>query len=225
MVRTTGPAAAIAGIAPGIQGQGVWMGRRQLFVRFAAEAETAVLYTPEMLARHVSRVVEQSPLHSISLSGRDPLASEELIREALSQWKPPVPVMVDCDGERPDAVTLLAPHVSMIQVTVEFTNAPSSLDRALASLAAAAAAGREHAAVLAPHEGTTDGQMLWFIEQAHGTAPGTKIVVHPALGGDRTAGGGGGTVDRRYASLMERAMAIHHDVVLWLRVPSPVGGR
>lgn len=227
MARTTGPAAAIAGIAPGIQSQGVWMGRRQLFVRFAAEAETAVLYTPEMLARHVARVVDQSPLHSISLSGRDPLASEELICEALGQWISPIPVMVDCDGERPDAVTRIAPYASMIQIVVEFNSAPASLDRAVASLAAADAAGREHAAVLAPHEGTTDGQMLWFIEQTHAAAPGTKIVVHPALQGERTAGGrgGGGPLDRRYASLIERGLAIHRDIVLWVRVPSPLGGR
>lgn len=226
MVRTTGPAAAIAGIAPGIQSQGVWMGRRQLFVRFAAEAETAVLYTPEMLARQLSRVVDQAPLHSISLSGRDPLASEALICEVLAAWQSPVPVMVDCDGERPDAVTRVAPRVSMVQIVVEFTGGAASLDRAVASLAAAAAAGREHAAVLAPHETTTDGQMLWFIEQAHAAAPGTKIVVHPVSGGERgSVGGGGGSLDRRYASLMERALAIHRDVVLWMRVPGPVGGR
>ena len=217
--RTTGPAAAIAGISPGIQSQGVWMGRRQLFVRFAAEAETAVLYTPEMLARHVQRVVGQSPLHSISLGGRDPLASEELIVDALQRWQSPIPVMVDCDGERPEAVTKVAPHVAMVQVTVEFVNTSSSLDRALASLAAASAAGRDHAAVLTPHEGTTDGQMLWFIEQAHRVAPGTKIVVHPVVGAERTG------VDRRYASLLERGMAIHNDLAFWLRIPGPVGGR
>ena len=220
MVRTSGPAAAIAGIAPGIQAQGVWMGRRQLFVRFAAEAETAVLYTAEMLARHVGRVISQSPLHSISLSGRDPLASDDMICESLGQLQSPIPVMVDCYGERPEAVTRVAPHVSMVQVTVEFATAPSSLDRALASLVAAAAAGREHAAVLAPHDGTTDGQMLWFIEQAHTAVPGTKIVIHPPAV-DRT----GGALDRRYASLMERALAIHRDIALWLRVPGPVGAR
>ena len=178
-----------------------------------------MLYTPEMLARHVGRVVGQSPLHSVSLGGRDPLASEELIIDALTRWQSPIPVMVDCDGERPEAVTKVAPYVAMIQVTVEFVNTTSSLDRALASLAAASAAGREHAAVLTPHEGTTDGQMLWFIEQAHGVAPGTKIVVHPVVGTERAG------VDRRYASLVERGMAIHHDLAFWLRIPPPVGAR
>ena len=31
--------AALAGVPSGIQSQGVWQGRRQLFVRFAGEAE------------------------------------------------------------------------------------------------------------------------------------------------------------------------------------------
>ncbi|MDA1080580.1 MAG: hypothetical protein O2973_02720 [Gemmatimonadetes bacterium] len=39
------PAAALAGVPAGVQAQGVWMGRRQLFVRFAGEAETATMYS------------------------------------------------------------------------------------------------------------------------------------------------------------------------------------
>src|ERR671938_18138 len=81
----TGPTAAIATIASGVQSQGVWTGRRQLFVRFAAEAETAILYTPEMLAKQLQRMVGQSPLHSISLSGRDPLASAGQILRFIEQ--------------------------------------------------------------------------------------------------------------------------------------------
>ena len=34
------PTAALAGVPAGLQAQGVWAGRRQLFIRFAAEAET-----------------------------------------------------------------------------------------------------------------------------------------------------------------------------------------
>src|ERR671933_1246885 len=215
----TGPTAAIATIAPGVQSQGVWAGRRQLFVRFAAEAETAILYTAEMLAKQLQRLTGQSPLHSISLSGRDPLASAELIAATFAQWRPPLPVMVDCDGQRPEAVAEVASGVTMIQVTFEFGDAPALADRALATLAAAARATREHAAVLAPRNGTSDGQILRFIEQAHAAAPGTKIVVHPAPGTERAP------LERRYATLLEQAMQIHRDVDLVMRIPSPVGVR
>jgi hypothetical protein len=131
----------------------------------------------------------------------------------------PVPVMLDCDGQRPEAVPLVAADVSMIQVTYDFGDAPASAERALASLAAATRAGRAHAAVLVPRDGTSDGQILRFVEQTHATAPGTKIVVHPGEGAMRTS------LDRRYATLLERAMAIHHDTVLLMRIPGPVGSR
>jgi hypothetical protein len=218
-MRVTGPTAAIAGIHPGVQCQGVWTGRRQLLVRFAGEAETAMLYTAEMLTRQIAHAVEQSPLHSISFAGSDPLASAELIAQILAHWHSPVPVMLDCDGQRPEAIPEVAAGLAMVQVTYDFGDAPASGERVLASLAAAARAERAHAAVLAPRDGTSDGQILRFVEQTHATAPGTKIVVHPGEGAMRAS------LDRRYATLLERAMAIHHDTMLLMRIPAPVGAR
>jgi len=127
--------------------------------------------------------------------------------------------MLDCNGQRPEAVARVAPCVSRVQVTYEFVEGPASAERTLSSITAAVSAGREHAVVLAPNESTTDGQMLRFVEQTHACAPGTKIVIHPIPGSER------GPLDRRYATLLERAMALHHDTVLLMRVPGPVGGR
>ena len=217
--RSSGPTAAIAGISPGVQSHGIWAGRRQLFVRFAAEAETAVLYSGEMLAKQIDRAAGQTPLHSICFGGRDPLASAAMISAAFQQWKPPIPVMLDCDGQRPESLAEVFSGITLLQVTFEFADAPAVADRALASLGSAAHAGKEHAAVLAPREGTSDGQIMRFVEQAHAAAPGTSIIIHPWLSGER------GTVDRRYASLLERAMAIHRDTRLAMRIPGPVGVR
>ena len=138
-LRTTGPTAAIAGIAPGVQSQGIYAGRRQLFVRFAAEAETAVLYTPEMLARQLGRSAGQSTLHSVALCGRDPLASGSLIAATFSHWQAPLGVMLDTNGQRPEALTEVLSGITMVQVTVDFAEGASQ-ERALASLGAAAAA-------------------------------------------------------------------------------------
>ena len=52
-IHEAGPSAALAGVPAGIQSQGAWAGRRQLFVRFAAEAETAVMYTADALAKEL----------------------------------------------------------------------------------------------------------------------------------------------------------------------------
>ena len=43
------PSAALTGVPAGVQSQGAWVGRRQLFVRFAGEAETATMYTSQAL--------------------------------------------------------------------------------------------------------------------------------------------------------------------------------
>ena len=53
-------AAALAGVPAGVQAQGIWAGRRQLFVRFAGEAETATMYTAIALVREIERQLPRS---------------------------------------------------------------------------------------------------------------------------------------------------------------------
>ncbi len=77
MAQVAGPTAALAGIPAGLQAQGVWQGRRQLFVRFAAEAETATMYTADALASELRRSTSRSAFHSIAIAGRDPLGNVE----------------------------------------------------------------------------------------------------------------------------------------------------
>ncbi len=76
-----------------------------------------------------------------------------------------------------------------------------------------------HALVLAPRDATSDGQILRLVEQAHGAVPAVQIVLHPAPSGDKPP------LDRRYATLMDQAMAIHRDITFTMRVPGPVGVR
>ena len=219
MPRSTGPTAAIAGITPGIQSQGVWTGRRQLFVRFAGEAETAVLYNGEMLAKQVDRAVAHTALHSIALAGRDPLGSGPLIADAFARWQSSLPVMLDCDGQRPDDLAPVLGSLTMLQVTFEFGDAPALAERALSSLHSAASTKIGHALVLSPRDATSDGQVLRLVEQAHAAVPDVQIVLHPSPSGEKQP------LDRRYATLVDQAMAIHRDIVLVLRVQGPVGVR
>src|SRR5438270_7022445 len=101
------PTAALAGIPAGLQSQGVWAGRRQLFVRFAIEAETATMYTADALANEVRRSTARSAFHSISISGRDPLANVEYLKAAFAKAATSLPVMLDCDGQRPAEIAEL----------------------------------------------------------------------------------------------------------------------
>jgi organic radical activating enzyme len=211
--------AALAGVPSGIQAQGIWQGRRQLFVRFAGEAETATMYRADALAREIDRILGRSQYHSISISGRDALGNPEFLAAVLAQVATKVPVMVDTDGERPEAIGALKQWLKLVQVTLELSTNPRPLDRPLETLRAAAAAGCDHALVLIARDDSSDAQLIRIVEQAHGASAGTMIVVHPGPAGERP------TLDRRWATLIEQAIGIHSDTRLAIRIPGPAALR
>lgn len=220
MAQVAGPTAALAGVPAGLQAQGVWAGRRQLFVRFAAEAETATMYTADALAQELKRLIARSTFHSVSISGRDPLANAEYLCAAFAKHVPTIPMMLDTDGQRPAELGLVAKHLALIQVTLDGSAgaADPSVERGLESLRIAARQGVEHALVLAPDERTSDGQLLRIVEQTHRASGATMVVVHPPTNVpvDR---------DRRWIMLIERAASLHGDVRFGLRLSPPVGTR
>ena len=211
--------AALAGVPSGIQSQGVWQGRRQLFVRFAGEAETATMYRADALAREIDRILARSRYHSIAISGRDALGNPEFLATVLGQVTTKTPVMVDTDGERPEAIALLKDWLTLVQVSMELSSNSRPIDRPLDTLREAAAAGCEHALVLVARDDTSDAQLIRIVEQAHGASAGTMIVVHPGPAGERP------TLDRRWATLIEQAIAIHPDTRLAIRIPGPAALR
>jgi hypothetical protein len=81
-------AAALAGVPAGVQALGPWAGRRQLFVRFAGEAETATMYMATALVREIERQLSRSTFHSIVIGGRDPLGSVPFLLAALEGPSP-----------------------------------------------------------------------------------------------------------------------------------------
>jgi hypothetical protein len=218
MAQTAGPTAALAGVPTGLQAQGVWVGRRQLFVRFAAEAETATMYTAQAIAQELKRAASRSTFHSISVGGRDPLANVEFLEAAFEANTPPLPVMLDIDGQRPESVEAVKKHVALVQITLEGATMEPSAERAMESLKVAADGGQDHAIVLAPGDQASDGQLLRIVEQTHAASAKAVVVIHPPYNTpiDR---------DRRWVTLLERSAALHADVRLSLRLPPPTGTR
>lgn len=212
-------AAALAGIPAGVQALGPWAGRRQLFVRFAGEAETATMYLAPALIKELQRQLQRSPFHSVSIGGRDPLGSVGFLKAALEGAKPSVPVMLDTDGLRPDELPALLGHLALVQVTVEFAGGEAALDHAIETLKVAAAGGVAHALVLVPREDTSDSMLLRLVEEAHAASAATEVVVHPPVGENASV------LDRRWASLLEQLMAVHPDTRLAMRIAPPTGLR
>lgn len=206
--------AALAGVPMGIQRQGVWAGRRQLFIRFAGPAETATMYTADALARELNRGLERTVFHSVCIAGRDALANTEYLAAALRQLTKKVPVMADTDGLRPDAVVALHEFLQMVQVTIETPVAPS-LDRAWETIRAAARLGCAHAVVVAGGDDTSDADYLQIVEGARSASPDVAIVLHPGPAAEK------GMLDRRWSVLMEHAMGRHPDVCVAYRLSGP----
>jgi len=213
-------AAALAGVPAGVQSQGAWVGRRQLFVRFAGEAETATMYSATALVREMERQLGRSRFHSVSIGGRDPLANVPFLIAAIGEKPPGIPVMLDTDGERPSAVAELAEYLALVQVTVDFTGSDASIARAMNTIETAATANRPHALVLCPREDTADVQMLRIIEQANAVSAAVEVVIHPTSAPSEFS-----TLDRRWATLLEQAVSAHADCRLAMRVPPPAGLR
>ena len=214
--RSFGPAAALVGVVPVVQSQGVCIGRRQLAVRFAGEAETAVMYSAMALAEEISRLASRAKFHSIALLGRDPLGNVECLQAALTQAAVPLPVMADGDGQRPEAVRELAPQLRMVQVTTDGAAPAIALGRIHASLTAARECGLDHSLVVTPGEHTSDAQLLRLVEQSHVVSDRTVIVIHPE------EQPGGGPLEPRWMELLAQATELHGDVRLLRRlVPLP----
>ncbi|MDH5233812.1 MAG: hypothetical protein OEW77_02565 [Gemmatimonadota bacterium] len=213
-------AAALAGVPAGVQALGPWAGRRQLYVRFAGEAETATMYTATALLREMARQLGRSTFHSIVIGGRDPLGNVPFLLAALEAAKPKIPVMLDTDGQRPEALGKLLPFLALTQVTVEFEGNDASIDHAISTLSAAAKAGCAHALVACAKEDTPDSAILRLVEEAHNASGATQVVIHPFVSAEDST-----MLDRRWANLLEQTAAMHADVRLALRLPPPTGLR
>lgn len=205
-MASTVQAAALSGLPLAIQRRGIWIGRRQLFVRFAGQAETAQMYTDHGLARAVERTLESSKVHSICVSGRDPLANPEFLAGALGKVASKVPVMVDSDGQRPESLAVVHPIVSMFQVTLEPPLGSTVLERAVDFLSRLVALGREHALTIAGTDHASDADYLQIVEHAHRVSPGVPVIIHPGPAAER------GGLDRRWLALLGEAVRSHSDV-------------
>lgn len=216
-VKLPSQTAALAGIPAGIQAIGPWSGRRQLFVKFAFEAETATMFTAEALRGELKRLASRSSYHSIAIAGRDPLSESAYLELALDR-DAPLPVMLDHDGQRPDALAPLLDVLAMVQVVMDGTEGDAAMERACASIGLAAGRKVAHAVTVVAAAGASDGQLLRIVEQAHAASEDTQVVVHPTV---TTAN----PTDRRWVSWLERAAGMHRDVRLMMPIQTPLGMR
>jgi organic radical activating enzyme len=208
--------AALAGIPSGVRGTGPWAGRRQLFVKFAGIAETATMFTADALRGELARLTQRSVYHSIAICGGDPLSEVDFLVAAL-EGGAPLGVMLDHDGQRPEALDRVLESLALVQVTMTGSEDDAMLARAMATVRRAAEKHVAHAVALVPEAGPSDGRLLRIVEQAKAASAETSVVVHPTTESMSS--------DRSWLAWLERAAAVHGDVRLLARLPEPTGMR
>jgi hypothetical protein len=182
-----------------------------LFVKFAGEAETATIYTAEALRGELTRLTARSRYHSVAIMGRDALAEEEFLLAAFNQAGP-LPLMIDHDGQRPQALERLLHSLSLVQVSLDGNEGAAAIERVCATISLAAKKQVAHAVAVVPNESLSDGPLLRIVEQVHEASGDTQIVVHPTV--DREV-----ERDRRWVLWLQQAMAVHADVRILPRWP------
>jgi len=208
--------AALAGIPSGVRSTGPWAGRRQLFVKFAHVAETATMFTADALRNELVKAAQRSAYHSICICGGDPLGEVDFLAAALDGGAP-LSVMLDHDGQRPEALERLIKSLALVQVTLAGDEAEDAVSRAMATIHFAADKHVAHALVLTAKADPSDGRLLRIVEQAKEASAETAVVVHPTI--DSLS------EDRRWLLWLERASAVHGDVRLLPQLPEPTGTR
>ncbi len=208
--------AALAGIASGVRATGPWAGRRQLFVKFARVAETATMFTADALRNELVKAAQRSAYHSICICGGDPLGEVDFLAAALDGGAP-LSVMLDHDGQRPEALERLIKALALVQVTLAGDEAEDAVSRAMATIHFAADKHVAHALVLTAKADPSDGRLLRIVEQAKEASAETAVVVHPTTESL--------SEDRRWLLWLERASRVHGDVRLLPQLPEPTGTR
>jgi organic radical activating enzyme len=126
----------------GIQGEGVWLGKRQLFIRFCGcnirceFCDTRFAQSPVKVCRLfeeeeenpisvdtlISAIREKRPtFHSISLTGGEPLLSLGFIKELLQRksW----PVYLDTNGTLPHLFRDISRYIDMVACDIKIPSA------------------------------------------------------------------------------------------------------
>ena len=174
------------------------------------------MYTADALRTELARLAQRSVYHSIAISGGDPLGEADFIAAALEGGSP-LAVMLDHDGQRPEALDRVIGSLALVQVTISGAEDDAALARVMATLRRAAEKQVAHALALVPQADPSDGRLLRIVEQAKGASAETSVVVHPTT--DSLSG------DRRWLLWLERASGVHGDVRLLPRLPEPTGTR
>jgi organic radical activating enzyme len=166
------PKGYVSEIFSSFQGEGLFAGRRHLFLRMAgcnircgycdtpdslertptcavyatdgAKTERANPLTVGEVAGLLEPFLSMPGLHALAITGGEPLVQSSFIAELLLQLRPRIPVLLETNGTYPDRLDIVLPFVDIV-----------SMDVKLASNSGERPFWDEHAAFLSKSAGKT----------------------------------------------------------------------
>ena len=119
-----------------IQGEGLYAGHKQLFIRFCGcnlkcaycdtEFEQGLDYTPQELFDKINSEYDLKTLHSISLTGGEPLLSADFLVEFLGIYGKlySIPyVYLETNATLPDELVKVKPYIDIISADIKLKSA------------------------------------------------------------------------------------------------------
>ncbi|MHB0912167.1 MAG: 7-carboxy-7-deazaguanine synthase QueE [Armatimonadota bacterium] len=189
-------------IFSGIQGEGLHVGLRQVFVRLSGcnldcsycdtpeESSCRVerttghrdfikLENPVSSAEVISRVKALSPFHSVSVTGGEPLLQPEFVRELGEE----LPVMLETNGTLPDALRLVLPVVQVVSMDIKLPSAVGTDLFAVHEEFLRLAGDRAYVKVVVAAE-SPDAEVLEAVRVVQRVRPETTLILQPATGSE-----------------------------------------
>lgn len=144
--------AGLQEIFSSIQGEGIYVGKRQIFVRFNAchlkcrycdtpqrpaavqcaietdsgTGETVLVdnpMTPDQVMHWIEVLASRARHHSISFTGGEPLLYTDFLQHLLPQVAPMLPVYLETSGTQPEKLETVLPWVSIVAMDIKLPSA------------------------------------------------------------------------------------------------------
>ena len=191
-----------------VQGEGAWVGRRQIFVRCAGcnlacaycdtrhEMPSEILTEdgralanpvgPEALLTLVDAFLKRLPgaHHSLSLTGGEPLLHAGILREILPLLRGRLPVYLETNGTLPEALSQVLPHLDHVALDIKLstvTGEPTRWEAHAEFLRLADPVGGCVKLVVAPE--LVEEELARAAALAAEKAPHLPLILQPRTGG------------------------------------------
>lgn len=224
----------VSEIFTSFQGEGLFAGRRHLFLRLAGcNIRCVYCDTPDSLERTpvcsveeedgserrlpnpleakttaellASRLRRREGVHALAVTGGEPLLQSEFLAEVLGELGRPVPVLLETNGTVPDRLGAVLPFVDIISMDLKLPS--NSGERAFWEphrLFLEGCAGKTVYVKIPVDDGTREEEVARAAALVAATRPESAVFLQPIVSPQGLTRASGGRLERFYDQMVER---------------------